>query len=179
MALFDGNTGPRESALVRLRWEWEVEFPDLKTTVFVCPGWFNGKNKDKEYLVVLNRIARRVLDEERGKHPEIVFTYRGEPLAGMYNSAWKRAWKVGGLPAAAKYRKGVHNLRHTFGHRLRAAEVSFEDRQDLLWHTAAQVTTHYSAPDIQRLIDAVESIHNRRRGTVLRVIPGGAKVRQN
>lgn len=30
-----------------------------------------------------------------------------------------------------KYRRDVHNLRHTFGLRLRAAEVSFEDRQYL------------------------------------------------
>ena len=28
----------------------------------------------------------------------------------------------------------VHDLKHTFGRRLRAAGVSFEDRQDLLGH---------------------------------------------
>lgn len=178
MALFDINTGLRESALTELRWEWEVKVPELGTAVFVCPGWLNGENKDKEYLLVLNSVARRVLDEERGKHPERVFTYEGAPLAGMYNSAWKRAWKAAGLPTDPRYRRGVHNLRHTFGHRLRAAGVSFEDRQDLLWHTAGRVTTRYSAPDIQRLIDAVEAIQSRTRGTVLRVIQGGAKVGQ-
>jgi integrase len=50
----------------------------------------------------------------------------------------------------------VHDLRHTFGHRLRAAGVSFEDRQDLLGHKSERMTTHYSAPDILRLIEAAE-----------------------
>ncbi len=33
----------------------------------------------------------------------------------------------------------MHDLRHTFGVRLRAAGVSFEDRQDLLEHYAGSV----------------------------------------
>jgi integrase len=180
MVLFDVNTGPRESALVQLRWEWEVPVPELEDSVFDCPGWLNGKNQDKEYLLVLNSTARLALEEERGKHPDAVFTYKGNPIGGMYNSAWKRAWQKAGLPTSDRYRKGVHNLRHTFGHRLRAAGVSFEDRQDLLWHTSGRVTTHYSAPDIQRLIEAVNSIGNENRATILRVVSKtGANVGQN
>jgi len=179
MVLFDVNTGLRASALVQLRWSWEVEVPEIGDSVFVCPGWLNGKNQDREYLLVLNQPARSVLEEERGRHPEFVFTYNGEPARGFYNSAWKRAWARAGLPTDNRYRKGVHNLRHTFGHRLRAAGVSFEDRQDLLWHTSGRVTTHYSAPDIQRLIDAVSSISNENRATILRVVTKtGAKVGQ-
>jgi integrase len=49
-------------------------------------------------------------------------------------------------PCPARFRSiRVHDLKHTFGHRLRAAGVSFEDRQNLLGHKAAHVTTHYSA----------------------------------
>jgi hypothetical protein len=44
----------------------------------------------------------------------------------MNNSAWKRARKKVELE-----RVRVHDLKHTFGRRLRAAGVSFEDRQDL------------------------------------------------
>ena len=106
MALFDINTGLRESALLALRWAWEVPVAELQTSVFVCPGWLNNKNKDKEYLLVLNSVARRVLDEERGKHPEYVFTYQGKPLSSMYNNAWKRAWPKAGLPTDATYRRG-------------------------------------------------------------------------
>ena len=42
----------------------------------------------------------------------------------------------------------VHDVRHTFGMRLRAANVSYEDRQDLLGHHEARITTHYSRVDI-------------------------------
>ena len=40
--------------------------------------------------------------------------------------------------------------------KLRAAGVSFEDRQDLLGHKSARMTTHYSAPELSNLIEATE-----------------------
>ena len=43
-----------------------------------------------------------------------------------------------------------------FGRRLRAAGVSFEDRQDLLGHRSGRVTTHYSAAELANLIVASE-----------------------
>ena len=73
-------------------------------------------------------------------------------------------WVNRGSHAAVR----VHDLRHTFGHRLRAAGVSFEDRQDLLGHRSGRITTHYSAPDLQRLLRAVDAICERadvRKGT--------------
>jgi hypothetical protein len=42
----------------------------------------------------------------------------------------------------------VQDLKHTYGHRLRAAGVGFEDRKILLDHKSDHVTTHYSAPEI-------------------------------
>jgi len=36
----------------------------------------------------------------------------------------------------------VHDLRHTFGRRLRAAGVGLEDREDLLGHKSNRITTH-------------------------------------
>ncbi|MGO9993634.1 MAG: hypothetical protein ACLPTF_14130 [Steroidobacteraceae bacterium] len=52
----------------------------------------------------------------------------------------------------------VHDLKHTYGHRLRAAGVGFEDRKLLLGHKAGHVTTHYSAPEIEALIQASEKV---------------------
>jgi hypothetical protein len=52
---------------------------------------------------------------------------------------------------------------------LRAAGVSFEDRQDLLGHKSERMTTHYSAADISRLIEAAETVRKRRPNTVLRI----------
>jgi hypothetical protein len=50
----------------------------------------------------------------------------------------------------------VHDLKHTFGRRLRAAGVSFEDRQDLLGHKSRRITTHYSEAELANLIAAAE-----------------------
>ena len=49
-------------------------------------------------------------------------------------------------------------MKHTFGHRLRVAGVSFEDRKVLLGHKSDHVTTHYSAPEIGALIEASEKV---------------------
>ncbi len=46
-----------------------------------------------------------------------------------------------GFPLGLFYMVRVHDLKHTFGRRLRAAGVSFEDRQDLLGHRAGRITT--------------------------------------
>lgn len=52
----------------------------------------------------------------------------------------------------------VHDLRHTFGQRLRREGWSNEDRKDLLGHKNGDVTTHYSKVEIDRLRQAVASI---------------------
>jgi len=163
MALFDVNTGLRDQELCQLRWSWEVEVPELNASVFILPEEY-AKNQE-ERIIVLNHVAREVLEAQRGKHPERVFTYRKQPASRMLNTGWKKARKRAGL---AHLR--VHDLRHTFGHRLRAAGVSLEDRKALLGHTVGDITTHYSAPDISRLLEYAERICDRNRGTVLRVV---------
>ena len=183
MALFDLNTGLREHVLCNLRWEWEVKVPELDTSIFIVPGYMNEKNDDDEYLVVLNSIAKRIIEARRGAHPEYVFAYktdrhddRVKPLTKLNNSAWKRGWRKAGLPVDPMIRRGPHNLRHTFGARLRAAGVSLEDRQTLLWHRSESITTHYSAPDIARLRELVEKITDLSTGNILRAVPAS---RQN
>ncbi len=149
MALFKVNTGCREQEVCGLKWEWEVPVPELATSVFIIPGQ-RVKNGD-ERLVVLNRVARSVIEEVRGEHTEYVFTYRGKPVTAMNNTAWQTARDRAGLSPVR-----VHDLKHTFGRRLRAAGVSFEDRQDLLGHRSGRITTHYSAAELESLIAATE-----------------------
>lgn len=110
------------------------------------------KNR-QERLVVLNRIAKRVVDEMRGVHPEYVFTYRGRRILKMNGRAWRDARKRAGLEEVR-----VHDLKHTFGRRLRAAGVSFEDRQDLLGHKSGRITTHYSQAELGNLIAAANRV---------------------
>lgn len=46
--------------------------------MFVIPG-DQVKNGD-ERLVVLNRIAKSVVESVRGQHPQYVFVYRGKAM---------------------------------------------------------------------------------------------------
>lgn len=154
MALFAVNTGCRDQEVCSLRWSWEVKVPELATSVFIIPG-SRVKNGD-ERLVVLNAVAASVVEARRGLDPTFVFTFRGRSIARMLTSAWKRARGRAQLPHVR-----VHDLKHTYGRRLRAAGVSFEDRQDLLGHRSGRITTHYSAAELSRLIDASNSIVDR------------------
>ena len=166
MALFAVNTGCRDSEICSLRWEWIVEVPELATSVFIVPGT-RVKNCD-ERLVVLNRIAQSVIDGRRGQHATHVFVYKGEPVQRMLNSGWKGARTRAGLPQVR-----VHDLKHTLGRRLRAAGVSFEDRQDLLGHRSGRITTHYSAAELGKLLASANLVCDRDgRTPELVVMPG-------
>jgi integrase len=146
MSLFAVNTGCRDQEVCNLQWEWEVSVPELDTSVFIIPGEYTKNGDDR--LVVLNRIAASVVEACRGRHDRNVFTYKGEPTTRMMNKAWLRARNSAGLPSFR-----VHDLKHTYGRRLRSAGVSFEDRQDLLGHRSHRITTHYSAPELTQLIE--------------------------
>ncbi len=149
--LYKVNTGCREQEVCKLRWEWEFEIPELKTSVFILPGTVTKNGKER--VVVLNSVAMAMVNRQRGKHPEFVFTYKGDPMAKLNNSAWKRKRKDVGLESVR-----IHDLRHTTGRRLRAAGVSNETRKDILGHEGGNITTHYSVPEIKELLDAVELI---------------------
>ena len=154
MALFAVNTGCRDQEICTLRWDCEVRVPELGVSVFIVPGTRVKNGEDR--LIVLNRIARSVIEARRGTDPAFVFTFRGQPITRMMTSAWKRAREAIGLPQVR-----IHDLKHTFGRRLRAAGVSFEDRQDLLGHRSGRITTHYSAAELSRLIEAAEKVVER------------------
>lgn len=154
MALFAVNTGCRDSEVCALRWSWEVRVQELGTSVFMIPG--RHVKNGEERLVVLNRIAESVVNSQRGRHPEHVFVRRGKPVTRMLNGAWLRARARAGLPQVR-----VHDLKHTFGRRLRAAGVSFEDRQDLLGHRSGRITTHYSGAELSKLVEAANRVCDR------------------
>ena len=42
-------------------------------------------------MVVLNDVAKSVIEAQRGVHPKWVFPYKGHPIGKMNDSAWKRA----------------------------------------------------------------------------------------
>ena len=158
MSLFKVNTGPREQEVCQLRWDWEVSVPEIGRSVFIVPGHIVKNTEDR--LLILNDVAWSVIQGQRGLDEECVFPYGtdGGPRLQMNNSEWKRAWREAGLPVDDVYKRGVHNLKHTFGRRLRAAGVSREDRKVLLGHRNGDITTHYSAAEIGKLLKAANRV---------------------
>ncbi|MCK4870901.1 MAG: tyrosine-type recombinase/integrase [Gammaproteobacteria bacterium] len=150
MALFAVNTGCRDAEICNLRWEWEEEVLELGISVFIIPSEMVKNRSDR--LVVLNKEARAVIEKTRGQHPVYVFTFRGRPIKRILNSGWKKAREVTGINVR------VHDLKHTFGRRLRSAGVSFEDRQDLLGHRSSSITTHYSGAELTKIIAAANKV---------------------
>ena len=154
-ALLMINTGLRDQELCSLRWNWRVA-GDL----FILPEDVNKNGRER--LVVLNSISRSIVDAQAGKDKFRVFAR---------SSVYTRGWKNGRARAADRYREvlgqecpwgfrnlRVHDLRHTFGRRIRYAGWSNEDRKDLLGHKNDDITTHYSQVEISRLREMVESI---------------------
>ncbi|HCX3250676.1 TPA: site-specific integrase [Legionella pneumophila] len=161
MALFAVNTGCREQEVCRLQWDWEIKLPQFPhMLVFIVPPEL-VKNGD-ERLIVCNDAAKEVIESQRGRHDTYVFTFKGRPITRMNNTGWKEARKKVGLEFVR-----VHDLKHTFGRRLRSVGVSFEDRQDLLGHRSGRITTHYSSAELQNLYEAASKVCEKQQSGVV------------
>ena len=166
MALFAVNTGLRDSNLCGLRWDWEVPIAELGRSVFVIPK--DAFKSRRPHVVVLNDAAWSIVESRRGRHADWVFTYRGKPVRTMNNTAWQRARRKAGLSSVR-----IHDLRHTFATRLRAAGVHEEDRSALLGHVCRSMPEHYASADIRRLIHLANRVLDRvETMTILRVANG-------
>ena len=169
MCLFKVNTGTREQEVCQLRWDWEYDVPELGLTIFIVPVGYikNGEAR----LIVLNRVARSIIEERRAiwsEKSEYVFPNpeTGKPFTKMHNSSWNSAWRKAGLPIGSEVCHGVHVLKHTCGRRLRAAGVSRETRKVCLGHKNGDIATHYSPAEIQELLNAFELLCERREGII-------------
>lgn len=161
MAIFAVNTGCREQEVCNLQWNWEIKIPEMQhLLVFIIPPELVKNNEER--LVVCNHSAKEVIECQRGKHDQFVFTYKGGPVTRMHNTAWKSARKR----AELEYVR-VHDLKHTFGRRLRSVGVSFEDRQDLLGHRSGRITTHYSTAELQNLYEAANKVCEKQKSGVV------------
>ena len=180
MVEFAANTGARDENVCGLRWEWEVPVPELERSVFVIPAAFYKSNR--KHVLILNDVAWRIVEKRRGQDEEYVFVYRRErtthlnrePLMAyhrigtMNNTAWQGARKEAGLAHVR-----IHDLRHTFGQRLREAGVSEEDRALLMGHAIAGMPQHYAAATVAKLVNAANSATGTLdRTTLLRVVNG-------
>lgn len=166
MALFAINTGLRDNNVCGLQWAWEVPLPELGRSVFVVPS--EAFKSKRDHVVVLNDTAWSIVQAQRGLHPVWVFPFRGHRIDSMNNTGWQNARRAVGLSQMR-----VHDLRHTFACRLRAAGVTAEDRSVLLGHAEHSMSGHYASADVGRLIALANLVLNRQESrTVLRVANG-------
>jgi hypothetical protein len=172
MATFVVNTGLRDREFCQLKWAWErrVAVPDSLRgwrSVFVLPPEITKNGESR--VVVLNDLAQSILERVRGRHRRFVFVLRRRcaPLPHLRSAGWNAARRRAaqryperfGRQAPAGFRTvRVHDLRHAYGRRLRAAGVSLEDRRELLGHKAPDITTHYTAAEIGPLVAAANRI---------------------
>jgi len=146
ICVFAVNTGVRRAEIFKLKWADEREMNGVK--LFILRDTKNGKDRP----VILNRIARRAVDSLRGV--DYTYVFLKQSISKPFNKAWVKA----GLPDEWLIKKGIHNLRHTCGMRLRNAGVEPEDRDAILGHHNKSLTQHYAAPAIERLGEIVELI---------------------
>ncbi len=164
-AQFAVNTGVRKSELFGLKWKDKVDIPSLGTFVFILRDTKNGKDR----AVICNSLAREACSQNGSDY---VFPSHHRGLNGnrlsMSNTIWRYAWAKAGLPEDPLIRKGIHNLRHTFAHRLRAWSVPDEDRNSLMGHNNSSLSEHYALPDLERLSEMAERVTERKEIVVLR-----------
>ena len=165
-AQFAVNTGVRKAELFGLKWKDKVDIPSMDTFVFILRDTKNGKDR----AVICNSLARAAVGSQNGSKYVFPSHHRGANgnRLSMSNTIWRTAWEKAGLPCDPLIRKGIHNLRHTFAHRLRAWSVPDEDRNSLMGHNNSSLSEHYALPDLERLSEMAERVTERKEIVVLR-----------
>ena len=132
-------------------------------------------------------VAKWVIEKQLGQHKLYVFPFGKQDGEGdetmvhrMNGSAWKKARVRAAKRWQEKYlrlahdgfsRIRIHDLKHTFGRRLRAAGVTLEDRKALLGHKSGSITSHYSTAELGQLIEAANKASSTdSRGPVLTIL---------
>jgi len=159
MDLFSVNAGCRDQEVCNLVWQLEIPVPQLDTSVFFLPKELTKSKRDR--YIILNKVAKEVIDRRRGIHPDFVFSFQGRGLYQMNNSGWQATREKVGLPNLR-----VHDLKHTCGTRLNSAGVPLEARKQLLGHKSNVITSHYSTGELTHLLELENKICPDEKGEV-------------
>ena len=144
ICLFALNTGVRREELFALKWDDErkkggVHYFALRESV-----------SHRIRPVVLNSVARKIVQQMDGNGADVVFSRRS--VSKPINKAWIKA----GLPDHRFIRKGINNFRHTYAHRLRLAGASETEVETLLGLRYGKRERQYSVVGLKRLEDLAE-----------------------
>lgn len=148
IVIFAIATGLRQQNVIALEWQ-QIDL-ERKTM------WVKAENfkTNKSHGVPLNGDAMTVLESQKGKHPQRVFTFRGEPIKWANTRAWRNALKRADI---TDFR--WHDLRHTWAswHVQSGTPVSI--LQELGgWETQAMVAryAHLSTQHLMHFVDNIK-----------------------
>ena len=86
----------------------------------------------------------------------------------MNGTAFRKARKRATIKLPNLKNMGVHNLKHTYGARLRVAGVPEEDRNFLTGHKGREsMTTYYSAPELNKMLEYSNRVFQQNDNLVL------------
>lgn len=158
--LFALYTGARQEEIAALRWDQECNVSEMpNASVWWIPPEVRKKNARKSLsdqegrYLICNHMARSVLDSQRNNGSEWVFPVQHGGRVYRFNNHGFRSAR-----ARANLKIRFHDLRHTFGGRAAAAGIPWDYRKVLLGHTINDITGHYSAPGLSKLLEEAEKI---------------------
>lgn len=148
------NMGLRKRELCALKWDMLRTQDGVQ--YFDVPG--SVMKMGESVRMPCNHVVRRVLAE--GRASEYIVHFRGRRVHDLHSTAWRRARNAAGIPDVT-----IHELKHTFGHRLADAEVPEWVIKELLCHRSRSQSHHYARSSLRQLAEAVERL--KRPGKVL------------
>lgn len=133
MVLFALATGLRQGNMTGLCWS-QVDLERRS-------AWIAGEDAKKggDLHVSLNDLAVEILQRQRGKHPERVFTYRGKPIKWVNTRGWRSA-----LARAKIENFRWHDLRHTWASWLVQHRTPLYDLQEMDGWKLAEMVRRYA-----------------------------------
>jgi site-specific recombinase XerD len=146
-------TGLRKGEMINLTWD-KVALDPLSPQITVTSSEDWSTKTGNTRMVPLPERAVQILHEEKGKHPEVVFTGATQKkiLPDEPYHALKAALDQLGL-------KGdVHKLRHTYASKLTMSGVDITAVKDLLGHTDIKTTQIYAQVSSDHLKNAVSKL---------------------
>lgn len=92
-----------------MRWKWDVRLEDGVSVFAIPPEAHKGGDYEHYRLVVLNSVARAVIEAQRGKQEAFVFVSKktAKLLRCINNNPYQSARKAAGLQGCR-----VHDLKH-------------------------------------------------------------------
>ena len=141
-------TGLREANITRMEWSWV----DLDRRVVVIPR--EHAKARKPIPVYLVPEAYAVIQDQVGRHPRWVFTWRGQRVTRINNSAWRKARIRAGLEDVR-----VHDLRRTWASWHLQAGTSMDDLMRIGgWASPELVRERYAHLAPEQLREIAENI---------------------